>query len=325
MLEPHPTKRQERDAPQAIEIRTGARLHFGLMDVRPPFGGAGMMIDQPVTRVRVEPAERFEVSGPAQERVQSVARRLAAFLPHGNLPTCRVTVLERPDAHSGLGTGTQLAFAVAQGLTRWLGLELSEEQLVRDVADRGHRSVVGSIGFHHGGLVVDQELPRRYVVPSAWRVVLFHPDQGVAKVSGDQEQRRFAKLPAASLAERQQLSDLLEEQIIPAVQSGDFDAFSEAIYRYNYHSGMLFAPVQQGPYNGQPIGDVVAKLREHNVLGVGQSSWGPTVFAFCPSAKRAEQLVRLEPLQVFRPRCVRPANEGYQEVLAALSDPGEEI
>lgn len=284
-----------------------------------------MMIDQPVTRIRVEAADCFQIDGPARERVQAVAKRFAAFLPQASLPACRLTVLQRPDAHSGLGTGTQLALAVAQGLTRWLGLELSEEQIARDVADRGHRSVVGSIGFHRGGLLVDQDPPRRYTIPEGWRIVLFHPDPVVSKVSGEDERRKFAKLVPASSAQRKQLSELLETQIIPAVQSGDFKTFSEAIYRYNYHSGMLFSPVQQGPYNGQPIGDLIRILRAGEVRGVGQSSWGPTVFAFCSSDDHAEKLLRWKSLQAFHPRCVRPANSGYRESAIVGDRPSERL
>lgn len=321
MLEPHRTKRRELDAPREIEIRTGARLHFGLMNVRSPYGGAGMMIDQPVTRIRFESADRFQTSGPAKERVQAVAQRFATFLSLSALPACRITVLQRPDAHSGLGTGTQLALSVAQGLACWAGLALSENQIVRDIADRGHRSIVGSIGFYRGGLLVDQEPPRRHAVPEAWRIVLFRPDQAVSvsasRISGDDEQRKFSKLLPASSSQRRQLSELLDERMIPAVKAGDFDMFSEAVYRYNYHSGMLFAPVQQGPYNGKPVGDLIQILRDHDVRGVGQSSWGPTVFAFCQSADEAEELLSQAPFQAFHPQCVRPVNNGYQEASVA--------
>jgi predicted sugar kinase len=312
-----------RKRPVGLEIRTGARLHFGLLDVQPPFGGAGMMIDEPATRIRFEPAERFAVEGPAKDRVEAVAARLTAHCALTDRPACRVTVLERPAPHSGLGTGTQLAFAVAHGLHRWLtanGAVLSamDDAAVGEIADRGHRSVVGSLGFFRGGLLVDRDPPQHVAVPAAWRVLLFQPPQPICQVSGAHEQAQFARLPAADPQRQERLVSLLDQQIVPALRDGDFDRFSEAIYQYNHDSGMLFAAVQQGPYNGQSIADLVGLLRRAGIEGVGQSSWGPTVFAFCRSQAAADRLLQHPPLQGLPSRCVRPAQRGNQEVTFPL-------
>jgi len=317
--EPRPTKRTKLERPVGLEIRTGARLHFGLLDVQPPFGGAGMMIDEPATRIRFEPATRFAAVGPAKERVEAVAARFAAGFELSERPACRVSVLERPAPHSGLGTGTQLAVAVAHGLHRWstangATLPALEEASVRAIADRGHRSVVGSLGFFRGGLLIDRDPPQHFPVPPAWRVLLFQPQQAVCQISGAHERAQFAQLPAADPQRQARLARLLDQHVVPALSDGNFDRFSEAIYQYNHGSGMLFAAVQQGPYNGRPIADLVALLRGARVQGVGQSSWGPTVFAFCRSQAEADRLLQHPPLQGLPSRCVRPARRGHQEI-----------
>ncbi|MEM9827042.1 MAG: hypothetical protein AAF958_10660, partial [Planctomycetota bacterium] len=58
----------EPQAPNAtgrLHIRTGARIHFGLVDVVAPFGGAGIMIDHPSTEIDLRPADRQRVSAHA--------------------------------------------------------------------------------------------------------------------------------------------------------------------------------------------------------------------------------------------------------------------
>ena len=100
--------------PPPFEIRTAARLHLGLLDTRDPFGGVGLMLAQPATRIRVQAAQRFEARGPAQERIESVAARFAAYWQLAEPPACAIEVVERPPPHAGLGSGTQLAMAVAE-------------------------------------------------------------------------------------------------------------------------------------------------------------------------------------------------------------------
>lgn len=47
---------------------------------------------------------------------------------------------------------------------------------------------------------------------------------------------------------------------------------------------------QGGPFASPRIGELVKTLRAAGVRGVGQSSWGPTVFALCESDAAARGL-----------------------------------
>ena len=285
----HSTQRRNLMQQPAVWI-TGARLHFGLLDTVKPFGGGGMMVDRPETRIRIERAERFESEavGTAAARVAAVAERFARATGADAPPACRLQVLQRPLPHSGLGTGTQLALAVAAGLDAWAGHQLPAETLVRQIAGRGARSTVGSDGFFQGGLLTDPPLPEPLAVNDDWRVLLVRPTGAAGAVSGDEEKRHFDRLPAATASAKQHLRRLLYERLVPAAAAADFDAFSDAAYCFNHGSGMLFAAVQGGPYNGAAVARVIGWLRQQGVRGVGQSSWGPTVFAFCRSAEHAQ-------------------------------------
>src|SRR4051812_33502895 len=104
-------------------VETGSRLHFGLIRLvadepgQRRFGGAGLMIDAPGVAVRVEPAGEWSAEGPWWEGALGVAHTVAEA--RGREGEARRILVERAaPEHAGLGTGTQLALAVACALTR---------------------------------------------------------------------------------------------------------------------------------------------------------------------------------------------------------------
>jgi beta-ribofuranosylaminobenzene 5'-phosphate synthase len=78
--------------------------------------------------------------------------------------------------------------------------------------------------------------------------------------------------------------------LLPALVEHDIDSFGEALYEFNVRVGEAFAPVQGGVYASPHIAEMVAFIRAQNIRGVGQSSWGPAVFAVAADAERAEHL-----------------------------------
>src|SRR4051794_12685371 len=104
---------------RVAHVTAPSHLHFGLWSLGGgqgrQFGGVGAMIDQPQLRLVLEPAESLQASGDGAERVTDFARRWAAF--HGiEPPACRIYIRAAIPEHAGLGSGTQLALAVAAGL-----------------------------------------------------------------------------------------------------------------------------------------------------------------------------------------------------------------
>jgi predicted sugar kinase len=79
--------------------------------------------------------------------------------------------------------------------------------------------------------------------------------------------------------------------MLPALAERDERAFSEALYDFNQRVGEIFRRVQGGIYASATTADVVAYLRRQGVRGVGQSSWGPSVFAVLADEEQAEILV----------------------------------
>lgn len=311
-----------------VRIITGSRLHFGLLDTRAPFGGVGIMIDQPRTVVRLTSSSSPVTVGisdanlPAEDNIdQRVRQILARFGQHSGsreMLATRISVDERPHSHTGLGTGTQLALAVAEGLAALYGVKLEREILATQIAGRGQRSAVGIHGYWQGGLVYEAAKGARAVLnpvvcqtvlPESWRVVLFAAKQPAVRISGGEEKARFAKLKRPNSVVRGGLKSILESQLLPALQASDFERFSDAVFQYNLTSGGFFTAVQGGPYQGPQTASFIRRLRAEGVQGIGQSSWGPTVFAFCESSQQAEDVAKLAEQSEFNARLVKPLNQ----------------
>lgn len=301
-----------RPCPTCVHVTTGSRLHFGLLDTAAPFGGAGVMIDEPATEVAVQPAERFTCDAVVADRATAIARRVAERLGTHRLPACRVRVLHHPALHTGLGSGTQLSMSIAEALCRHLGLPVEPVELALGIAARGKRSAVGVHGYFQGGLIYESAartpdaaeacglnpVVTRVDVPEAWCVLLFHPPQLTPGVSGETEQQQFSRLAAAPPCDRRALEDLLHERLLPAAAAGDFADFAAAVHQYNYQSGLLFEAVQGGPYNGPQVTALIEQLIRRGAVGVGQSSWGPGVFAWFPAPQAAGEFLARFPHQL---------------------------
>src|SRR5262249_39568616 len=107
---------------------------------------------------------------------------------------------------------------------------------------------------------------------------------------GERERAAFAALsdaPADDSLCRQVLLGML-----PALAERDLAAFGEALYEFNRRAGEPFRRIQGGPYASPEMEELIEWLRGLGARGVGQSSWGPTVFAVVGGAEAAEALSR---------------------------------
>jgi beta-RFAP synthase len=292
-----------------ISVHAFSRLHFGLLNPwrgqGRSFGGVGLMVERPSLRLRVEASETWSSSGALGERVLAFAQRFAqaARQEEGekDLAPRHVAVEEVGPEHAGLGVGTQLGLAVASALAASWGLTCDLRTLARRVG-RGLRSAVGAHGFAQGGLIVEAgksvpdrlaPLVARQPFPEAWRLVLILPgERAEVGVHGGREVEAFAQLEArpGSPERTDVLCRLVLLGLLPALVEADVDTFGEALYEFNRRVGEAFAPVQGGVYASPRVAELVAFVRGQGVCGVGQSSWGPTVYAVVADADRAQRL-----------------------------------
>ena len=133
-------------------------------------------------------------------------------------------------------------------------------------------------------------------------------------LSGDAEQHAFENLPPVPATVTERLQSLVIERMLPAARAADVDAFGDAIFEYGRLAGECFAPIQGGPYASPEVADCVAALRQLGAHGVGQSSWGHTVFAIVGDEDAAIDIViRMRAYSRWASRCidfVAPDNRG---------------
>jgi beta-ribofuranosylaminobenzene 5'-phosphate synthase len=281
----------------SVFVEAPARLHFGVLDLRGDlgrrFGGIGAAVPAPSLVLEARPAAALEAEGPDAERALGFARRFAAhhridarvhFCLHRTIPP-----------HSGLGSGTQLALAVARASAELYGLPTDVTALAHAVG-RGRRSAIGTWTFAHGGFVLEggrrsggdgvAPLLARLPMPAAWRSVVVVP-QGRPGLAGEEEAAAFARLPPPAPRDVEHVAHLVLMQLLPALAEADLPSFGAALAEVQRITGGWFAPAQGGVFAPGRTGELVEQLRQWGATGVGQSSWGPALYGIAGDAATA--------------------------------------
>ena len=186
---------------------------------------------------------------------------------------------------------------------------------------RGLRSAIGLHGFLHGGLVLDAGhdvaapwtvaasagasatgefasegrewtrsaravSTRSTALPSDWRVVLVRPELGPA-LSGTKEAELLERIGGEPHRERDRMFALASDAMRRVEDGCDLACFAERLSAYMEFAGALFARYQGGLYNGPRTARAVELMRQTGLMGVGQSSWGPTTFGLAECEAQA--------------------------------------
>lgn len=281
------------------KLTVGARLHFGLLAFdsdESSFGGVGVMIDRPGLEVHASESEHFTTTGPLADRIESFARlwQLSTDL---ELPAVRITTRGQMRDHVGLGCGTQLGLAVGTLLSKLAGFPLPDIPALAATVDRAKRSAIGCYGFLLGGFLFETghrndnfpTLAYRGEMPPHWRFVLATQHEVHGRHGADEEEgfRQLDRVPEPTTA---RLRNLVEGEMIPHLKAADIGRFGEAVYEYGCLAGDCYASLQGGRYANPTCTDLVQRMRQFGITGVGQSSWGPTIFGLCEDGQQAEAL-----------------------------------
>ncbi len=282
------------------QVTANARLHLGFLDpdatLGRRFGSIGVALAGIATRVAVASKPRRTFGDECDDTVRDLTERVRA---HYRLPPgFSVQVRERIPAHAGLGSGTQMALALGTALTRACGIAAPAHELAA-LLGRARRSGIGLSTFERGGLIVDAghgaaastpPLIARFEFPPQWRVVLIF-DRELAGLSGGAETAAFRELPPFAERQAAHLCHVALMGLLPAVAEHDFAAFSRAVGEIQAVIGDHFARVQDGRFTSPAVSAAVDYCVDVcGLLGVGQSSWGPTGFVFAPDAATAARV-----------------------------------
>jgi beta-ribofuranosylaminobenzene 5'-phosphate synthase len=282
-----------------VSVSTSARLHFGFLDPSGrgtrPFGSFGLAIDRPQTRLTLRRGSEIKVTGVPCERAEPYLRSITTAF--GVTPSYHLHLDEVIPAHAGLGSGTQLALAVGSAVATLEGLPLDLDEIAARL-DRGKRSGIGIGTFGQGGAVLDGgpglgKLPpvlARAPFPPGWRVLLIF-DPAETGVHGAEEAAAFATLPDFPECETADLTRRVLLGALPALAEEDFKTFCDQVGYLQRKMGAYFAPMQGGAYVSAAVATALKGLAADGVTGLGQSSWGPTGFAFAPSEVEGQRLL----------------------------------
>jgi beta-ribofuranosylaminobenzene 5'-phosphate synthase len=294
---------QAAQRPASVTVAVPARLHLGFLDLNGGlgrrFGGIGLAISELKTAVTVRRALRNEAAGSDAERALRHADVMRKHL--GLDDALHVSVDAAVLPHAGLGSGTSIALAVAAAVRALHGMPLDvESDAVR--LGRGARSGLGIGLFRDGGLVIDggrgpatrvAPIIARLPFPDQWRVLVLL-DPARQGTHGHDEIEAFAALPEFPEAIAAHLCRLVVMKGLPALAEQDLAEFGAAIAELQQRLGDYFAPRQGGNRFASPqVAACLDLLAREGAHGIGQSSWGPTGFAFAASQVEAERLASI--------------------------------
>ena len=286
---------------ETVFVEAPGRLHFGVLDLGGTlgrwFGGIGAAAPVPPLLVSAAPSASAELvcEGDDSARALAFATR---FLQHRGIGAgARLRVHRALPRHAGLGSGTQLALAVARALAELHGTDAGVASLAEAVG-RTRRSGVGVWVFDGGGFVLEggrrpdtlvAPLLTRLPFPASWRAVVAIPP-GAGSLSGHAEESAFDRLAPTSANDAERVAHQVLMALLPALVEGDLAAFGTALGAIQQITGHWFAPVQGGVFAraSQPLVDRLSTL---GACGVGQSSWGPAVYGIVEGDARARALV----------------------------------
>jgi beta-ribofuranosylaminobenzene 5'-phosphate synthase len=281
-----------------VYVKTPARLHLGLIDLNGDlgrlFGGLGVGINHPNVILEAQRSERLAVTGEKTEKVKTLAKR---FLETYNIKAnANIDVKQSIPEHAGLGSGTQLALAVATALSKLFDVKASFQELAKTMG-RGQRTGIGTTIFEKGGFVVDggkntskNSFPAtifRQPFPQNWLFVVAIPriNKGLAK---SEETAAFKALSPMKAEDAGRMCRLTMMKLLPSLIERDIKSFGEALTQIQIVIGDYFAEAQGGTYSSQTATEGIALMQKLGAYGAGQSSWGPAFYGVTQKEKAKE-------------------------------------
>ncbi|MFA4825055.1 MAG: beta-ribofuranosylaminobenzene 5'-phosphate synthase [Methanoregula sp.] len=286
-----------------IVVNTPSRIHVSLIDMHGGSGrvdgGIGITLNDPGILLEVQQSPDIKVTGcdaATQERVSGIASQVLRQIHAGAGASIRVRSLY--PAHTGLGSGSQLALATARAICELYGKNVPVTELAQ-LAGRGGTSGIGTAAFEHGGFIIDgghrfgpggdktdfrpssasrgvhpPPVIARHDFPAEWKILLATPDIP-AGASGAMEAGIFRSHCPVPLGEVQALCHEVLMRMLPGIVEHDLDLFGSSI---NAVQSLGFKKVELG-LQPQEVTGLLNVMRSAGAAGAGMSSFGPTVYA----------------------------------------------
>lgn len=288
-----------------VFVKSPARLHFGLIDMNGEmgrfFGGLGIAIDKPNVILEAQNSITFSVKGEKSQLAKVFAKR---FLETYNIKSSvRIDVKETIPEHEGLGSGTQLALAVAVALKTLFNMNITIKELSLTMG-RMKRTGVGTVVFEKGGFVIDggkkfkdgavvlESLPPLILqtpFPEDWKFVVAIPNikKGLAMTEEKDAFKNIKTMPSDVVGK---ICWLTMMKLLPSLIDCDIVNFGDALTKIQIVVGNFFADVQGGTFSSFVSKKIIDFMSDSGAYGVGQSSWGPAVYGLVKDEIQAKNL-----------------------------------
>jgi len=286
-----------------VIVETPSRIHVSLIDMHGGLGrvdgGIGITLDDPGILIEAEAAPLFSVTGCDPATRNRIARAAEDTLRElGLAGSVAITVRKSFPSHVGLGSGSQIAIAVAKAVAELHDRHLTARDLAR-ITGRGGTSGIGTAAFDFGGFIIDgghrfgtgeekadfrpssasrgvspPPVIARHEFPTDWKILLAIPNQP-AGANGGPEADIFRTRCPVPLDEVRALTHEVLMRMLPGLVERDLDLFGSAI---NTVQGLGFKKVELGL---QPpvVHGLLDTLKRAGAAGAGMSSFGPAVYA----------------------------------------------
>ncbi len=281
-----------------VTVRSGYRLHLGFYrfkDLPFIYGGLGISLETPELLVSSRACESLEVKLPGPEDegryFSSIVRKVVDFLSARRACLSIGGYLRR---HVGLGSTTRVTMAVLQALASLSDVEIDLVEAAHSLG-RGKYSGIGIYTFIYGNLVVDSGILKTpnglippsllgiHKVPRRWYVVVATPYVG--KVMTEQSEENILEEPEEFEEQKELYANFVK--MLAGLSARDLRIFGEALSKLQELTGKYFSRYQGGTFCCEESEDIINIFRESKLVGTGQSSWGPTVYAFTDSYAKA--------------------------------------
>lgn len=291
-----------------IRVKTPSRLHITLIDLNGGLGrvdgGVGIALEEPSIILEVVTIdEGIMVEGDDSNRALHVAEKI--MKDHDLRRGLHIKILEKYDDHIGLGFGTQLSLGIAFAITRLYEINTSIRDLAR-IVGRGGTSGIGVAAFESGGFIVDgghtfgaskqkqsflpssaskappSPIISRLDFPDDWLIVLATPKLS-QRIHGSIEVELFSKYCPIPIGEVQAISHIILMKLLPSLVEKDIAEFGDAISSIQ---DIGFKKIEV-KLQSDRVRKLMKTMTEVGAYGVGLSSFGPTIYSFTDSEKRA--------------------------------------
>ena len=307
-----------------LQILTPSRIHATLIDMNGSLGridgSVGFTLANPGWKIIFETIDddALKINLPPQFEGNYVEDLVYDILQQYNMSaetaSMKISVLETISRHIGLGSKTQLALALADGISRLLKLEgtpLSKEVLA-SVVKRGGTSGIGVTSYFNGGFIIDgghdygegkekySFLPSsasnaapapvlfRDELPEEWRFVIAIPSL-IQGAHDAEEVKIFKECCPVPLNDVEKLAHIILMKMMPAVKRKNFDDICDCV---NFFQTIGFKK-NEIDLRGQLYRNIITTWQEAGAPCAGMSSFGPALYTLAKDVDQANDLKRI--------------------------------